>query len=73
MRRSRKSRATNSIRTVDTDAIVQVKIRLDAVSPMTRRQVQVPSSITLHELHGVMQVAMGWEGIHLYRFLLRAG
>jgi Plasmid pRiA4b ORF-3-like protein len=24
------------------------------------------------ELHGVIQVAMGWEGIHLYQFRLRA-
>ena len=27
---------------------------------------------TLRELHGVIQVAMGWEGIHLYDFELRA-
>jgi hypothetical protein len=27
---------------------------------------------TLRELHGVIQVAMGWEGIHLYDFHLRA-
>ena len=40
---------------------------------MTWRRVQVPGSITLRELHGVIQVAMGWEGLHLYRFLLRAG
>ena len=32
----------------------------------------VPGSYTLRELHGVIQVAMGWEGIHLYDFELRA-
>ncbi len=26
----------------------------------------------LRELHGVIQVAMGWEGYHLYQFCLRA-
>jgi hypothetical protein len=26
----------------------------------------------LRELHGVFQIAMGWEGIHLYQFSLRA-
>jgi hypothetical protein len=67
------SEATNGVRTVDADAIVQVKVWLDGVSPMTWRRVQVPGSITLRELHGVLQVAMGWEGPHLYRFLLRAG
>lgn len=28
--------------------------------------------MTLRELHGVIQVAMGWEGIHLFQFTLRA-
>jgi len=52
---------------------VQVKVWLDGVSPMTWRRVRVPSSITLRELHGMIQAAMGWEGLHLYQFLLRAG
>jgi Plasmid pRiA4b ORF-3-like protein len=32
----------------------------------------VPTTFTLRELHGVIQVAMGWEGIHLYEFHVRA-
>jgi Plasmid pRiA4b ORF-3-like protein len=32
----------------------------------------LPANFTLRELHGVIQVAMGWEGIHLYQFRLRA-
>jgi hypothetical protein len=28
--------------------------------------------VPLRELHGVIQVAMGWEGSHLYQFCLRA-
>jgi hypothetical protein len=32
----------------------------------------VPAVFTLRELHGVIQVAMGWEGFHLYQFRLRA-
>ena len=39
---------------------------------MVWRRLLVPSSYTLRELHGVIQVAMGWEGIHLYEFELRA-
>jgi hypothetical protein len=39
---------------------------------MVWRRVLVPSSFTLRELHGVIQVAMGWEGIHLFQFCLRA-
>lgn len=39
---------------------------------MVWRRLLVPSGCTLRELHGVLQVAMGWEGIHLYQFCLRA-
>ena len=39
---------------------------------MVWRRVLVPSTCTLGELHGVIQVAMGWESIHLYQFCLRA-
>ena len=35
---------------------------------MIWRRVLVPSSTTLRELHGILQVAMGWEGIHLFLF-----
>src|ERR1022692_3646797 len=56
----------------DAAAILQVKIWLTGISPMGWRRVLVPSSFTLRELHGVIQVAMGWEGIHLYDFHLRA-
>jgi Plasmid pRiA4b ORF-3-like protein len=58
---------------VEAETIVQVKVWLDGVSPITWRRVRVPGGITLRELHGVIQVTMGWEGLHLYRFLLRAG
>ena len=39
---------------------------------MVWRHVLVPAACTLRELHGVIQVAMGWEGIHLYQFCLRS-
>ena len=57
----------------DRDEIVQVKVWLLGISPMVWRRLLVRSTCTLRELHGVIQVAMGWEGIHLYQFCLRAG
>ena len=48
--------------------IIQLKVRLLGISPMVWRRVLVPSLTSLHELHGVLQVAMGWESIHLYAF-----
>ena len=62
--------ATRSV--ADIGAIMQVKIWLIGVSPMVWRRVLVPATFTLGELHGAIQVAMGWEAIHLYQFRLRA-
>ncbi len=52
--------------------IYQLKIRLLGISPMIWRRVLVPASSTLRELHGILQVAMGWEGIHLFLFDIHA-
>ena len=52
--------------------IVQLKIRLLGVSPMIWRRVLVPATVSLRELHGVIQVVMGWEGYHLFLFDIRA-
>ncbi len=52
--------------------IVQIKVWLLGISPMVWRRLLVSSTCTLHELHGVIQVAMGWEGIHLHQFCLRS-
>lgn len=56
----------------DAGAFVQIKVWRLGVSPMVWRRVLVPASATLRELHGIFQVAMGWESIHLYQFCLRA-
>ena len=47
---------------------MQFKLWLLGISPMIWRRLLVPSTCTLEELHGGIQVAMGWEGIHLYQF-----
>lgn len=51
---------------------MQLKVWLLGISPMVWRRLLLPGTCTLRELHGVIQVAMGWEGIHLYQFRLRA-
>ena len=52
--------------------IVQLKVRLLGLSPMIWRRVLVPESVMLRELHGILQVDMGWDGIHLYYFDIHA-
>ena len=39
---------------------------------MIWRRLLIPEDYTLHQLHGVVQVAMGWEGYHLFEFKIRA-
>ena len=51
---------------------MQIKVWSLGISPMVWRRVLVPSTCTLSELHGVILVAMGWEGIHLCQFCLRS-
>jgi hypothetical protein len=56
----------------DAGLVLQLKVRLLEVSPMVWRRLLVPAATSLRELHGIIQVAMGWEGIHLFQFHLRA-
>ena len=58
--------------TADAGEVLQIKVWLIGISPMVWRRVLVPAAFTLRELHGVIQVAMGWEGFHLFQFCLRA-
>jgi hypothetical protein len=51
---------------------LQLKAHLLEVSPMVWRRLLVPGATSLRELHGILQVAMGWESIHLFQFRLRA-
>lgn len=68
----RRPPAKNSSSEPSSGSILQVKVRLLDVSPMVWRRLLVPAAFTLEELHGVLQGAMGWEGIHLYRFRIHA-
>jgi hypothetical protein len=61
-----------SVPAADASALLQIKVWLIGISPMVWRRVLVPANFTLRELHGVIQVTMGWKGIHLYEFHLRA-
>lgn len=39
---------------------------------MIWRPVSVPASTSLRELHGILQVAMDWDCIHLCHFVIHA-
>ncbi len=46
----------------------QIKISLKEVKPPIWRRLQVPGSISLHKLHKILQVVMGWCDYHLFEF-----
>ena len=46
---------------------MQIKVWLLGINPMVWRRVLVLDTCTLREPHGMIQVAMGCEGIHLYQ------
>ncbi len=49
--------------------VLQLKITLVGIEPKIYRIVQVPATITLRNLHKVIQRVMDWQDYHLYQFV----
>lgn len=52
------------------EMIYQLDVRLAFIEPPIRRRILVPGSVTLRDLHHILQVVMGWEHSHLYWFIV---
>ncbi len=50
-----------------------VMLALDDLEPLIWRRLAVAGDVTLDELHGVLQEAMGWTDSHLHRFVMGPG
>ena len=50
--------------------VYQLKIMLLGISPMIWRRILVKSDTTISDLHHIIQIAMGWEDIHLHHFVI---
>ena len=50
--------------------IYQLKIGLEDTSPPIWRRVQT-GDCTLDELHDIIQIAMGWDDMHMYAFVIK--
>ena len=53
-----------------TDLVYQLKVSLRDSKPPIWRRLVVPGSITLHKLHKIIQIAMGWTDSHLHQFII---
>jgi hypothetical protein len=52
------------------ESMHRLTVSLVHMVPPTRRQVEVPSDLTLAGLHEVIQVLFDWDGDHLYEFVV---
>jgi hypothetical protein len=48
--------------------IYELRVVLEDVKPAVWRTFRFPADATLHDLHGVLQVVMGWTNSHLHAF-----
>jgi pRiA4b ORF-3-like protein len=60
----------NADETVSPVTIATLRIDLLDTDPPIWREVDVPLSMTLKELHAVIQAAVGWEDTHLWEFAI---
>lgn len=51
-------------------SIYQLKVTLNDSKPPIWRRVLVPDTITLHQLHTILQIVMGWTNSHLHQFIV---
>ncbi|MBP9088371.1 MAG: plasmid pRiA4b ORF-3 family protein [Kofleriaceae bacterium] len=48
----------------------ELRVELVGSEPLIWRALEVPAEYTLYELHGAIQIAMGWENCHLHSFTI---
>ncbi len=51
-----------------TVTVYQLKVALRDITPLIWRRLLVTSDTTIAQLHDVLQIAMGWEDLHLHQF-----
>ncbi len=51
-------------------AVYQLRVVLAGICPLIWRRLLVPAEATIAEVHAVLQVAFGWGGEHLHRFVI---
>ena len=50
------------------DRIARLRVELEEVRPVIWREFEVPLTTPLKGFHDAIQVAMPWQGYHVYEF-----
>lgn len=53
---------------INPETAYQLKVTLSGIRPPIWRRLLVPSSLSLKDLHDLLQIAMGWTDSHLHQF-----
>ncbi len=51
--------------------VYQLRVYLRQISPMIWRRLLVRSDSSIADLHYTLQIAMGWDDLHLHQFIIR--
>ena len=51
--------------------VYQLRVVVHGVSPLIWRRLLLPADTTIAGLHAVLQIAFGWTGTHLHRFVVQ--
>ena len=51
-------------------SVYQLRVVVRGVSPLIWRRLLIPADTTIAGLHAVLQIAFGWNGDHLHRFVV---
>lgn len=68
MANTRRAKPVSGPRSVPATAVHTIKVTLHGSRPPIWRRLQVPSTVTLQQLHQVIQAAFGWEDYHMWTF-----
>jgi len=60
----------NTMESAPLPSVYQLRVVLRGVSPLIWRRLLIPADMTVAGLHAVLQIAFGWGGEHLHRFLI---
>ena len=55
---------------VDESQVFQLKVTLKGSKPPIWRRIQARGSMTLEDMHYVLQIVMGWTNSHLHQFVV---